>query len=154
MRLGRPILRDENLGFRLRSLRIFLFPAVLAVALYAFYGIGNYRERDIRRKSHLHGGIYGVVLNDNQHPVAGATVTISFTSVEEPVPDAAPPTDKEGRFYLPDLPAGRYILQATAEGFDMQTQLAFVEEGKTAQIRIPLYRPRPPETYRHPNLLR
>ncbi len=139
MRLSGPTLRDNSVRFQLRSLRVFLVPALLALALYAFFMVGRYRDREITHPPLAHGGIYGVVINDKQHPVPRAAVTISFTSVNEPVPDAAPPTDSQGRFYISDLPAGNYILQATAEGFNEQTQQTLVEPGKTTRIRIPLY---------------
>lgn len=140
MRLSGPTLRDELRGVRFRSLRIFLGPAVLALALYAFYTVGGYGDHEATPKPERHGGIYGTVVSEKQHPVSGASVTISFTSTKEPVPDSAPATDVNGHFYLQDLPAGHYILQATADGFDLQTQSVLVEPGKTVQVKIPLYR--------------
>lgn len=140
MRLSGPTLRDELRIVRFRSLRIFLGPAVLALALYAFYAVGGYGVHEPTSKPERHGSIYGTVVSENQHPVSRASVTISFTSSKEPVPDSAPDTDINGHFYLQDLPAGHYILQGTADGFDLQTQSVVVEPGKTVQIKIPLYR--------------
>ena len=139
MRLSGPTLRDELRGNRLRSLRIFIGPAILAAALYAFYAVGGYGVREPTPKPPRHGNIYGTVADEKQVPVLGASVTISFTNTKEPVPDSAPVTDIDGHFYLQDLPAGNYILQATAEGFDMQTQSLVVEQGKTVKIKLPLY---------------
>ena len=46
-----------------------------------------------------------------------------------------PATDAQGHFYLPQLAAGTYILQASAEGFEMQTQRTAVDPGKTTQTQ-------------------
>ena len=150
MRLSGPTLRDELRGPRLRSLRVYIGPLILALALYAFYAVGNYRERETPYKPVPHGNIYGTVIDGKKNPVRGASVTISFSSSKEPVPIVAPTTDAEGHFYMADLPAAQYILQATADGFDMQTQSTLVDPGRTKQIKIPLYltsdhtRPPPP----------
>lgn len=140
MRLSGPTLRDELRGARLRSLRAFLPPAILALALYAFYAIGGYGEREAPPKPPRHGNIYGTVIDEKQRPVSGVSVTIAFSSSKEPLPGAAPATDSQGHFYLQDLPSGSYILQASADGFDMQTQSTFVKPGKTVQIKLPIYR--------------
>ncbi len=140
MRLSGPTLRDELRGTRLRSLRVFLVPAVLAIALYAFYSIGGYGEHEPAPKPLKNGNIYGTVIDEKQNPVGGVSVTISFSNSKEPVPDSAPNTDADGHFYLQDLPAAHYILQATLDGFDMQTQSTNVEAGITTQIKIPIYR--------------
>ena len=140
MRLSGPTLRDELRGTRLRSLRMFLLPAILGLALYAFYAIGGYGAHDTPTPAPVrHGNIYGTVLDEKQHPVPGVSVTISFSSVKEPLPDSTPTTDADGHFYLQDLPPGRYILQATADGFDMQTQSLVVDSGATVQIKMPIY---------------
>lgn len=140
MRLSGPTLRDELRGPRLRSLRIFLLPAVVALVLYAFYAVGGYGEHEPAPKPVKRGAIYGTVIDEKQNPMPGVSVTISLSSSKEPTPDAAPPTDAKGHFYLPDMPDGTYILQATAEGFDVQTQRTVVEPGKTVEIKMPLYR--------------
>lgn len=140
MRLSGPTLRDELRGTRLRSLRVFILPSILALALYAFYAVGGYGVHEPPPKPLRHGNIYGTVIDGKQHPVSGVSVMISFSDSREPVPDSAPTTDINGHFYLQDVPAAHYILQATADGFDMQTQSANVESGGTAQIKIPLYR--------------
>jgi hypothetical protein len=140
MRLSEPTLRDELRGARLRSLRIFLAPAILALALYAFYAIGNYRDRDQTLKPFRHGNIYGTVVDEKGRPVSGVFVTISYTSSKDPVPDSAPATDTQGHFYLQDLPSATYVLQATEDGFDMQTQTMFLKPGTTLQIKLPIYR--------------
>jgi hypothetical protein len=140
MRLSGPTLRDELRSTRLRSLRVFLMPALVALVLYAIYSVGGYGIHEPPAKPLPHGNIYGTVIDEKQRPVSGVSVTISYSNVKEPVPDSAPATDAKGHFYLQDLPAGIYILQATAEGFEMQTQSMNVEPGKTTQIKMPIYR--------------
>jgi len=140
MRLSEPSLQDELRISRLRSLRLFIAPGILALALYAFYAIGNYRATDAALKKPRHGNIYGTVVDEKQRPVKGVSVTIAFSSSKEPMPYLSPTTDAEGHFYMPDLPAGSYILQAGADGFDMQTQNMFLDSGKTLQVKLPIYR--------------
>ena len=139
MRLSGPTLRDELRGNRLRSLRVYLLPAIVALALYAFYSVGGYGVREPPPKPIPHGNLYGTVIDEKQRPLSGVSVTISHSTAKEPVPDSAPATDAQGHFYLQDLPAGTYILQATADGFDMQTQSMEVAPGKTTQIKLPIY---------------
>jgi hypothetical protein len=115
-------------------------PAVLALVLYAFYVIGGYGVHVAPPKPLRHGNIYGTVVDEKQQPLSGASVTIAFSSAKEPMPDSAPATDIHGHFYLQDLPPGSYILQATSDGFDEQTQSLTVEPGKTTQIKLPIYR--------------
>jgi len=135
-----PSLQDELRISRLRSLRLFIAPGILALALYALYAIGNYRATDAALKKPKHGSIYGTVVDEKQRPVKGVSVTIAFSSSKEPMPYLAPTTDAEGHFYMPDLPSGTYILQASADGFDMQTQNMFLDSGKTLQVKLPIYR--------------
>jgi len=150
MRLNEPSLQDELRVSRLRSLRLLIAPGILAVALYAFYAIGAYNTRDNALKTPRHGNIYGTVVDEKQRPVNGVSVTIAFSSSKEPMPYLSPTTDAQGHFYLPDLPAGTYILQASADGFDMQTQNMFLDSGKTLQVKLPIYRrsARMPKTQR------
>lgn len=140
MRLTGPTLRDELRSTRFRPLRVFLWPAVLAAALYAFYVVGGYRTQDAALKPLLHGSIYGTVVDEKQRPVSGVSVTISFSSSRDPLPDSAPATDGSGHFYLKDLPAGSYILQTAADGFEMQTQTTYIAPGKTTRLKLPIYR--------------
>ena len=140
MPLSEPTLDDEVRGTRLRSLRIFIAPTILALALYAFYIIGGYNSHEAPAKPPHHGNIYGTVVDEKEHPVSGVAVIISFSSSKEPMPYSAPDTDKQGHFYLEDLPVGTYVLQATADGFHMQTQTLFVRPGKTTEIKMPIYR--------------
>jgi len=140
MRLSEPSLQDELRISRLRSLRLLIAPGILALALYAFYAIGNYRATDAALKKPRHGSIYGTVVDEKQRPVKGVSVTIAFASSKEPMPYLSPTTDAEGHFYMTDLPAGSYILQAGADGFDMQTQNMFLDSGKTLQVKMPVYR--------------
>jgi hypothetical protein len=140
MRLSGPTLRDELRSKRLRSLRVFLLPALVALVLYAFYSVGGYGVHEPPAKPLPHGNLYGTVIDEKKRPVSGVSVTISYSNVKEPMPASAPDTDAQGHFYLQDLPAGLYILQATAEGFEMQTQSMNVEPGKTTQIKMPIYR--------------
>ncbi len=139
MRLSGPTLQDELRSPRLRSLRIYMVPAIVAVALYAFYAIGGYATHDPPPKPALPGSIYGTVVDENAKPVSGVSVTISFSSSKE-ISDSSFTTDSQGHFYMKDLSAGSYILQASANGFDMQTQLTGVQQGKTTQIKLPIYR--------------
>ncbi|MCW3097616.1 MAG: Carboxypeptidase regulatory-like domain [Chthonomonadaceae bacterium] len=140
MRFHDPTLPDEVRTPWLRSLRIFLAPAVLALALYTLYAVGNYRERDQTLKPLRHGNIYGTVVDEKERPVPGASITISYTSSKDPIPADAFGTDALGHFYLQDLPSATYVLQATLDGFDMQTQTMFLKPGTTLQIKLPLYR--------------
>lgn len=134
-----PSLGEEMRRSRWRSLRIFLLPAIVALVLYAFYAIGGYGNHEPPVKPLKHGAIYGTVMDEKQHPISGISVAISLSSSKEAIPGEGPPTDAQGHFYLPDLPAGTYILQATAEGYALQTQRVNVDPGATVQIKIPLY---------------
>jgi hypothetical protein len=140
MRLSDPTVPEEMGGISWRSLRLLVVPAILAIALYAFYAIGSYNTQVAAPKTPKHGNIYGTVVDEKQRPVGGASITIAFASSKEPMPYVTPSTDSNGHFYLQDLPAGTYILQATGEGFDMQTQSTGVAPGKTTQIKLPIYR--------------
>jgi hypothetical protein len=148
MRSHDPTLLDEVRTPYLRFLRMFLVPAILALALYAFYAIGNYHDRDQALKTPRHGNIYGTVIDEKGHPISGASVTISYTSSKDPIPAEAVSTDSNGHFYLPDMPSATYALQATEDGFDMQTQTMFLKPGTTLQIKLPLYRKKAPISVR------
>ncbi len=62
------------------------------------------------------GSVSGVVVNDaDRSPVRKAAVTIA--SIGQDRSFAVAITDGSGRFTLPDIPAGRYRLHATRNGF-------------------------------------
>lgn len=53
--------------------------------------------------------IEGLVVNSLNQPIPDAT--ISFVQASSPVQDIAILTDDEGRFYLDNLPPGRYRIR-------------------------------------------
>ena len=61
------------------------------------------------------GGIAGIVLDSNNAPVRRAIVTLS--TVETPTQDAVAWTDANGRFSFGNVPAGRYQLRASKDGY-------------------------------------
>jgi len=62
------------------------------------------------------GSVSGIVVNDaDRSPVRKAAVTI--TSIGQDRSFAVAITDGSGRFTLPDIPAGRYRLHATRNGY-------------------------------------
>jgi hypothetical protein len=58
------------------------------------------------------GNLYGRVLDEKGHPLAGATLTLSGPSA--PLTSAS---DAQGQFRFPGLPPGRYSLDAELAGF-------------------------------------
>jgi iron complex outermembrane recepter protein len=60
------------------------------------------------------GSVSGKVLDNNQAPLAAATVAILKQSDSSSI--AMKATDKSGRFLVSGLPAGRFLLQVSATG--------------------------------------
>ena len=100
------------------------------------------------------GSIEGVVLDSvAQKPIAGAQITLMRTQVPPgstgfiagtvgSVPERRPQnqtgmTDSDGRFRFPDVEAGNYLVQATADGYARQ-QIARLpgQSGMTAQATV------------------
>ncbi len=79
--------------------------------------------------------IRGVVLDKaSQSPLPGANVTLPGT---EPLLGAA--TDPDGRFLIPDVPAGRYTIQASYLGYKTLTlDNQMVTAGKELVLKIAL----------------
>jgi hypothetical protein len=61
--------------------------------------------------SDIHGALQGVVRDEGESPIAGAVVTALGATAIVAV------TDHNGRFELPGLPAGSYVLTAHLNGY-------------------------------------
>jgi hypothetical protein len=87
------------------------------------------------------GTIDGTVIGQDRRPIHGALVTLLLTGAdleggEEHYRVAA--TDAEGRFTLPDAPAGRYLLKAYAPDTIYVSRIVALDEGETQTISFGL----------------
>lgn len=81
--------------------------------------------------------IEGVLLDAEGRPVADAT--LSLVSATAPVPDIAMMTDRRGRFFLDDLPEGRFRLRVTPPGGGGRT-VEFTVPRPDGRLRLQLDR--------------
>jgi hypothetical protein len=82
------------------------------------------------------GSIRGTITDNTKAPVPGARITA--TDADRNV-DYSTVTDTSGRYSMPTLPAARYTLSVTAQGFDKATQPAFqLEVQQQATIDVEL----------------
>lgn len=77
------------------------------------------------------GSISGIVLDDEQMPVAGVTVALVESANETR-------SAQDGRFTFNGLEPGSYTLVATRVGFDQTAQKAQVVAGEVAELEIRL----------------
>jgi hypothetical protein len=73
------------------------------------------------------GAISGSLISDEGDPIAGATVTVAET-------DLSDTTDADGSYTVSDVPAGEYIVEATAEGYQPEAIPVTVQENETAIV--------------------
>ncbi len=75
-----------------------------------------------------------VVADDDDQPIAGATITLEYAGDDlDPPPTASDTTDRQGRFAFDDLPAGSYRVRLQLDDFgDIDTDIDLVE-GQTSE---------------------
>lgn len=79
----------------------------------------------------------GVVLDENEEPLAGATVSAVLTRA----PDVVPPsvkTSRRGRFVIPRLVAGEWGVRIEAEGYVVSEGIAIVLLNSSKPLRVVL----------------
>ncbi len=87
--------------------------------------------------AHLWAGVRGVVVDEADRPVSGATVSIG--SPDQPKDNyTRTATDSAGRWLLPQIPPGRWRLSVAAEGYQPSFGWAEVREGATPFVRLVL----------------
>ena len=94
--------------------------AALVLGTPAVYG-QTPKEARSNRSAFPAGIIEGRVLDDSQHPVVGAMVSVVGRTT------AAASTDRDGRYTLRELPYGPYILSVHSRGY-------FKSRGRTVQL--------------------
>jgi hypothetical protein len=83
--------------------------------------------------------VRGLVVDEDQHPVAGASVRLSAGDADEAFAGGAT-TDKRGRWVVADVPPGRWRLTVDAPGFETSTGWTLAAEGSTPLVRVMLLR--------------
>jgi hypothetical protein len=82
------------------------------------------------------GSVSGKVLDNNQAPLAAATVAILKQSDSSSI--AMKATDKSGRFLVSGLPAGRFLLQVSATGHKTAWSKDFDISSNSSDIELPV----------------
>jgi len=75
------------------------------------------------------GKIQGIVQMDDSTPLQGATVSIPGTDVKTV-------TDEKGFYEVSQIMQGKYVLQASMEGFQKQEKTVYIQEGKTIIVNF------------------
>ena len=82
------------------------------------------------------GGIQGTITDATNLPLPGVTVTVTSTSTKLVRTTV---TDKDGGYFVPELPLGDYSLSAELSGFQSKTVTAIkVETGTTRRVDVEL----------------
>jgi len=82
----------------------------------------------------LPGGISGRITGRaTGSPIAGAHVYLDSSRL-----DRSELTDSDGRFTLPDIPAGPYGVRVDCEGYQSQTKVAELSPGQRAELEFAL----------------
>lgn len=79
------------------------------------------------------GSVRGVVVDENNKPVARATVSIDN-------PAKSVQADADGKFLLADVAPGRYVLNARAVGFQPVEQAILLKAAESLDIEVELTR--------------
>ena len=82
------------------------------------------------------GRVSGIVLDADEHPLAGAEVRLTQLESEDGPP--AVKTDKKGRWALLGLAPGRWRIVISADGFIQSDGLATVVNGPSDRVRVVL----------------
>jgi iron complex outermembrane receptor protein len=82
------------------------------------------------------GSVSGKVLDNNQAPLAAATIAILKQSDSSSI--AMKATDKSGRFLVSGLPAGRFFLQVSATGHQTVYSKSFDISSNSTDIELPV----------------
>lgn len=92
--------------------------AVATPPSYTASLIDTPQQRIAQQKKVQSGAIEGLVRDGNGRPVPGATVTLRDLSTNEPCKKCSVMTNADGVFRFIDVPAARYELKITQEGFE------------------------------------
>jgi hypothetical protein len=87
------------------------------------------------------GTITGSVVGQDREPIPGALVTLLLQGPDEPGGEEhyrVAVTDGEGRFELPDAPAGRFLLKAYGPSTIYVSRIVALEEDETQEIEFGL----------------
>jgi iron complex outermembrane receptor protein len=114
-------------GTRLANLLLFL----LALSATSASPAGA-QPPEPRVESAADGSVEGLVTTADGRAVAGARV--GLVGMAEP----SSTSDVDGRFRLPNLPAGNYRLRAELEGFGRRERPVEVQSGATSRLRLAL----------------
>ncbi|GAA3343980.1 hypothetical protein GCM10020358_45320 [Amorphoplanes nipponensis] len=87
--------------------------------------------------------IRGLVLDEQEWPIAGAAVTLAPLSPGLSVPDIATTTDDSGRYAWSDLEEGRYEVGVRAEGFHTAAHQTYAGAVVPARVDFHLTRTLP-----------
>jgi Carboxypeptidase regulatory-like domain len=85
---------------------------------------GTPQQRIAQQKKIQSGAIEGIVRDAAGKPVTGATVTLRDLSTGEPCKKCSVVANADGVFRFIDVPAARYELKVTQEGFEIYTDPA------------------------------
>lgn len=81
-----------------------------------------------------HGALQGLVCAPNEQVyVADAKVTLTVTDCDGKIKQVSTVTDKDGRYYFPELPCGKHVAQVTAGKFSA-TYYVSIKTGKTRDL--------------------
>ena len=98
--------------------------AAIVFVAQAAYAQTPLKDRSSARDDFPSGAIHGRILDAEQHPIAGAMVSVVGRTT------AAATTDRDGRYTLRALPFGPYILSVHSRGY-------FRSRGRTIQLTSP-----------------
>ena len=98
--------------------------AAVVFAAQAVYAQPPLKDRSSARDNFPAGAIQGRILDAEQHPIAGAMVSVVGRTT------AAATTDRDGRYSLRALPFGPYILSVHSRGY-------YRSRGRTIQLTSP-----------------
>ena len=79
------------------------------------------------------GWIFGIVSNTSGQPLEGASVCVNLTEVTQD----CELTDEEGLYQLL-VPTGSYTVEASKEGYELETETVVVEENQAMNINFQL----------------
>jgi hypothetical protein len=135
----------------------FLVP-VLALGLVAALSYGV-RAEDAPKADQATGTISGKVVDKDNNPVAGATIRLMAAphkghkklaagekGKNRPAPVAEATSDQDGKFSLPNIPAGDYRLMAALKKVGVGSVAVQLQAGETKDVTVTI-EPRQP---RHP----
>lgn len=99
------------------------------------------RDTELATEQQGTGTITGTVIDQGRRPAAGALVTLLLQGAEQEGGEEhyrVAQTDGDGRFTLPDAPAGRFLLKAYAPNTIYVSRIVALEPGETEEIEFGL----------------